>query len=471
MGKLSTALNTYSIWDCAGVVQLCCRNPYVVCGGKEYLRSKATYISGRNLYAVRGDRDLDYFANPATIIERSSNFVRKIKKIASLAAALTLVCSLGANSMAYMRESLYKDNPEMVDVRVNGVVTEFPDAKPYIDENDRTLIPLRFVSEALGADVSWNQQHKIASVEKDGIRCDITIGSKAMAVTQNGKTSTVMMDTQAVLKDSRTFVPIRYVAEALGAYVDYANYWKMVGIWQDVLSPKQIEMLQSYPFDDPMTTLTASRESADIASNYDKYLSYERTLAYGHNWAVGNYGPDRDKSGFKTFADAREHLYWSSGYEKLKVYPLKFPYLSMKYNQDVDDYFRLLFEDITARIVHFKELNMGPLEFYTDQSCMYQPDDIDQMIAVRGILKHKGPYTTKLDNLPRELTETDDPRWLKNIVHYVSPDYKWRAEIDRSKYEDEYAIVDLVYYNRGDSVVYLTSNVIIDGLNASDVFM
>ncbi len=399
--------------------------------------------------------------------------MRKAKRIVSLMAALALVYSLSANSMAYMRESLFKDNPDMVDVRVNGVVTEFPDAKPYIDENDRTLIPLRFVSEALGADVSWNQQHKIASVEKNGIRCDITIGSKAMAVTQNGKTSTVMMDTQAVLKDSRTFVPIRYVAEALGAYVDYANYWKMVGIWQYVLSPKQIEMLQSYPFDDPMTTLTASRPSADIASNYDKYI--DETSTFGYSRAIRRYGPDRDKSGFKTFADAREHLYWSCGYGDgcggPKIYSTKYPYLGVKNNQNVYDFFKDLYDDVEARIEHFKELNMGPLEFYTDQSCMFQPDDDDDAIVIRGILKYQGAFTTKLDGLPLGIDEDNDPRYLKDIVHYVSPGYKWRAEIDRSKYEEEYAIVDFVYYLYLDGVSYITSNVIRDGLDASDVFM
>ncbi len=399
--------------------------------------------------------------------------MRKAKRIVSLMAALALVYSLSANSMAYMRESLYKDNPEMVDVRVNGVVTEFPDAKPYIDENDRTLIPLRFVSEALGADVSWNQQHKIASVEKNGIRCDITIGSKAMAVTQNGKTSTVMMDTQAVLKDSRTFVPIRYVAEALGAYVDYANYWKMVGIWQDVLSPKQIEMLQSYPFDDPMTTLTASRPSADIANNYDKYI--DETSTFGYSRAIRRYGPDRDKSGFKTFADAREHLYWSCGYGDgcggPKIYSTKYPYLGMKNNQNVYDFFQDLYDDVEARVEHLKELNTGPLKFYTDQSCMYQPDDDDDAIVIRGILKYKGPYTAKLSGLPRELIETDDPRWLKNIILHLPPDYSDHWSYDRSNDDEEYAIVDFVYYLYLDGVSYMTSNVIKDGLTANDVSM
>ncbi len=128
-------------------------------------------------------------------------------------------------------------------VRVNGYLTDFPDAQPFIDENSRTLIPLRFVTEALGADVSWDQTTKTATVEQDGIRCDITIGKADMLVTENGNTSTVTMDTQAVLKDSRTFVPIRYVAESLGAWVGWSNAYKTVEIVKGHLTPEEDELL------------------------------------------------------------------------------------------------------------------------------------------------------------------------------------------------------------------------------------
>lgn len=64
------------------------------------------------------------------------------------------------------------------DVRVNGYLVEFPDAQPYIDGNNRTLIPVRFVTEAMGADVSWNGATRTAVIEKDGTKVEITIGQK-----------------------------------------------------------------------------------------------------------------------------------------------------------------------------------------------------------------------------------------------------------------------------------------------------
>jgi hypothetical protein len=55
------------------------------------------------------------------------------------------------------------------------------------------------------------------------------------------------MDTAADNKDSRTFVPIRFVAEALGAWVGYSDLFNTVQIYQDQLSPAEITKLHSYP--------------------------------------------------------------------------------------------------------------------------------------------------------------------------------------------------------------------------------
>ena len=48
------------------------------------------------------------------------------------------------------------------------------------------------------------------------------------------------MDTAAVLKDSRTYVPFRFVAEALGAHVDYSDTYRTVGIYSDVATSEQV---------------------------------------------------------------------------------------------------------------------------------------------------------------------------------------------------------------------------------------
>jgi len=102
-----------------------------------------------------------------------------------------------------------------VSVTVDGKKVVFPDAKPFIDENGRTLIPVRFVTEDLGATVEWNAQDREVYITKDGVNIMIRIGQEMILV--NGKPKA--MDTKAIIRDDRTYVPIRYVAEELGATV------------------------------------------------------------------------------------------------------------------------------------------------------------------------------------------------------------------------------------------------------------
>ncbi|MCI3920635.1 copper amine oxidase N-terminal domain-containing protein [Paenibacillus sp. TRM 82003] len=93
-----------------------------------------------------------------------------------------------------------------------------PDAQPFIDAQKRTQVPVRFVAEALGAEVDWDAKLQTAAFTRSDVRVALTIGRADYAVNGN----TLRMDTAALLKDGRTFVPARYVAEALGATV----YWE-----------------------------------------------------------------------------------------------------------------------------------------------------------------------------------------------------------------------------------------------------
>lgn len=101
------------------------------------------------------------------------------------------------------------------------------DAVPFIDTAaDRTLVPIRFVSEALGADVEWNagdRQVRIADASKVLI---LTIGSQDVLVDGTGST----IDCAPEIVSDRTFVPLRFVSETLGAQVDYSAQTKEITI-------------------------------------------------------------------------------------------------------------------------------------------------------------------------------------------------------------------------------------------------
>lgn len=93
----------------------------------------------------------------------------------------------------------------------------FEDAKPFIDSNGRTLIPLRAVTESLGADVSWDPTTSTAKVVLGSKTVELQSGKDFGMV--NGKK--IMMDTMSIISNGRTFVPLRFVSESLGYEIGY----------------------------------------------------------------------------------------------------------------------------------------------------------------------------------------------------------------------------------------------------------
>ena len=86
-----------------------------------------------------------------------------------------------------------------------------------VTENDRTLVPLRAIFEAMGAEVSWDDASQTAKVAADGITIQVVIDDVVMK--KNGED--VILDVPARLINDRTMVPVRAISEGIGADVDW----------------------------------------------------------------------------------------------------------------------------------------------------------------------------------------------------------------------------------------------------------
>jgi len=195
--------------------------------------------------------------------------------VAMLVSAFCLTGAAAAEATATTSESI---GSSILTVKYNGEAIIFPDAQPFVDENNRTLIPVRFVAETMGADVSWNQEAQTAVIAQNGITIMVPIGSDTITVTKDGSTSAVKMDTAAIIKEERTYVPIRFVAEALGAWVSYSDLFTTVQIYRDVLAPEEITRLHSY-YD--MTWNEHCEETETISTKTDEeWMNSYPQIAY-----------------------------------------------------------------------------------------------------------------------------------------------------------------------------------------------
>ncbi len=116
---------------------------------------------------------------------------------------------------------------------VNGERIFLPDTQPFVDQNQRTQVPVRFVSEALGANVNWDSKNRKVTIKMDGRTIVLYIGKKEYELNGTKK----QMDTHAQIKDGRTFVPIRFISEALGANVKWEAAIRTVYINTDGQAP------------------------------------------------------------------------------------------------------------------------------------------------------------------------------------------------------------------------------------------
>jgi len=128
------------------------------------------------------------------------------------------------------------------------------DVPPTI-ENNRTLVPLRVIFEALGADVQWDGSSQTVIAKKDTTEIKLIIGGNAF---KNAKL--VPIDVPAKIINQRTMVPLRFVSESLGCQV----------AWEP--SSQTI-------------TIASSNDTVKAPENEDKQLSMSYMM--GNNVKVG----------------------------------------------------------------------------------------------------------------------------------------------------------------------------------------
>jgi len=92
----------------------------------------------------------------------------------------------------------------------------YSDVKPFIS-NARTLVPVRIIAETLGATVDWIERDNAVTITKGGTVIRLVLGSKAATV--NGVSR--QLDVAPIATSGRTFLPVRFVSEYLGAEVDW----------------------------------------------------------------------------------------------------------------------------------------------------------------------------------------------------------------------------------------------------------
>lgn len=173
--------------------------------------------------------------------EQLENKEEKLKAIEELREMKALVKASKIESLTYLKElrqqfrNVDKDDraevlAELAEIKtelqdysidtfVNGLAIDFEkydNVMPFI-EDGVTLAPIRAVTEALGAEVIWDSETQEIVIKKDDININMTIGDNIAYVNGNE----VLLDVAPQIRDDRTVVPMRFIAESFNLNVDW----------------------------------------------------------------------------------------------------------------------------------------------------------------------------------------------------------------------------------------------------------
>lgn len=180
---------------------------------------------------------------------------------------------------------------------IDGKKVNFTDELGHpmlIKETQRTIVPVRIISENMGYKVGWDQKTKTATISDNKTKIEVKIGENTALV--NGKRVHMDKDndgtihnTQAMLipakgkGNDRTYVPLRFVAEAMGAEVEYkrVNGKNYIEIWTGkVDKPKDVSFIEP---EIKVTQLTNSSYNPNYFSmrlvNYEDYKDTGITIS------------------------------------------------------------------------------------------------------------------------------------------------------------------------------------------------
>ncbi len=140
-----------------------------------------------------------------------------LKKIHFLLVAILIfnVITLETISVSAVDKGTF----EQCSIKIDGNYVKYNSVTgyPFIDSNNRTLVPLRQTVESFGCSVGWDGNSKIATISKENNKVIVYVGWNMINV--SGATREI--DTNPVIVNNRVYLPIRAVLEAFG----YIVYW------------------------------------------------------------------------------------------------------------------------------------------------------------------------------------------------------------------------------------------------------
>ncbi len=225
----------------------------------------------------------------------------KNSKVIALILAMSMLFSMFTTVFAYDMTTqndmlLISPNPfadDSIKVLVNDQQIDFTDENGNVVEpkiiNSRTMVPMRKIFEVFGANVEWEGTTQTITATTESKTLVLQINNQEATVKSGDTEEKIMLDSAPVIYDSRTLVPVRFIAESLELHVGWVPETRTVVILDSSFiydrlqkeTPNLYEFM-SYKGITPETLQTAFKANATL--NYkdsDKNITNLKSVLNG----------------------------------------------------------------------------------------------------------------------------------------------------------------------------------------------
>ena len=181
------------------------------------------FITGTSYADVNTDPNTTYYYTVKPVLAEANPLQSIDEKLGDTIATFTVttgneILNPGVHKNFIM---LKLDNPNM---SVNGVSQEVDPGRgttPMIISS-RTMVPIKAIIESMGGVLEWDNATQMITIKARGVSLQMWVGKKDIKI--NGVSKTI--DVAPVVKNSRTFVPVRFAAENLNCKIDWITSTK-----------------------------------------------------------------------------------------------------------------------------------------------------------------------------------------------------------------------------------------------------
>ena len=205
-------ISDYAFWNCTSLVDVT-------------IPDSVTAIDNHAFWACSELKNITIGSGVKEIGKSAFSDCKKLKNVYYCGSeeAWKLI-SIGADNALLQSAAIYYNASSSIRVTLNGEPIPFDQAPVIV--NDRTMVPLRAIFEALGASVDWDGATQTVTSKLHDTTIKMSVGSKLLY----RNNAPITLDVAAQLINERTMVPVRAIAEAFDCAVGWDGATQTVSI-------------------------------------------------------------------------------------------------------------------------------------------------------------------------------------------------------------------------------------------------